>query len=148
MNSIYRPVRFPRQQLIPLYEGKVPAGFPSPAADYVQRRIDLNERLVHDKIATFFIRASGESMRDAGIQDGSILVVNSARPPISGDIVVASVDGKHTVKRLIRAGDQYELHPDNASGDFPIIKVTQELSIFGVVTSVITEFVRLAPRKQ
>jgi len=147
MDSINFPVWNPPKQLLPLYEGRIPAGFPSPAADYVQRRIDLNERLVHDKIATFFIRASGDSMRDAGIQDGSILVVNSARPPVSGDVVVASVDGKHTVKRLVKRGDRFELHPDNASGDYPVIMVEHELNIFGVVTSVITEFVRLVPRK-
>lgn len=147
MDSINFPKLNPPKQLIPLYEGRIPAGFPSPAADYVQRRIDLNERLVHDKVATFFIRASGDSMRDAGIQDGSILVVNSARPPMSGDIVVASVDGKHTVKRLVRVADRFELHPDNASGVYPVITVEHELNIFGVVTSVITEYVRLTARK-
>lgn len=130
--------------MLPFFEVSIPAGFPSPAADYVQRRIDLNERLVHDAVATFFVRASGESMRDAGIQDGSILVVNSARRAVPGDIVVASVDGKHTVKRLMKPGDHYELHPDNASGEYPIIKIRSELHVFGVVTSVITELIRLS----
>lgn len=144
MDSIFALACHPIRLRLPFFAASIPAGFPSPAADYVQRRIDLNERLVHDSVATFFVRASGESMKDAGIQDGSILVVNSARPPVSGDIVVASVDGKHTVKRLRKISGRFELHPDNASGEYPVIQVESELHIFGVVTSVITELVRLA----
>lgn len=143
MNSISLAADSPPQLPLPFFEASIPAGFPSPAADYVERRIDLNERLVHDAAATFFVRAAGESMKDAGIQDGAILVVNSARIAVPGDIVIASVDGRHTVKRLRQVGGRYELHPDNASGRYPVIRVSEELHIFGVVTACIVEFATL-----
>ena len=143
MDSIFLPANSLLVLSLPLIDTLIPAGFPSPAADYVQRRIDLNERLIHDAVATFFIRASGDSMREAGIHDGSVLVVNSGRPVTHGDIVVASVDAKHTVKRLLKVDGRYELHPDNALGDYPVIHVGEELRIFGVVTACIIEFVRI-----
>lgn len=140
MDSIIgKPAETPARLRLPLLLARVPAGFPSPAADYLERRIDLNEQLVHDTVATFFIRASGESMRDAGILDGTVLVVNAARPPVPGDIVVACVDGKHTVKRLMKRNGRFELHPDNASGRYPVIIPGSSLEIFGVVTSHIVE---------
>lgn len=142
MDSLSRPHPQPTPCALPLVEVRVPAGFPSPAADYVQRRIDLNEQLVHDVPATFFIRAAGDSMRDAGILDGSILVVNSARTAASGDVVVARIDGQYTVKRLRRHGDRYTLHPDNAHVAYPVLEAGEELHIFGVVTAIITELIR------
>ena len=129
MNRAFLPAECPLELELPLIEGSIPAGFPSPAADYVQARIDLNRRLVHDKAATIMIRATGDSMKDAGIQDGSVLVVNSARPPVHFDIVVVQVDGEHTVKRLHRVEGRLELHPDNASGQYPVIQVSHELRI-------------------
>lgn len=140
MDSILgKPADTPAPLHLPLLLARVPAGFPSPAADYLEQRIDLNEQLIHDAVATFFIRASGESMKDAGILDGTVLVVNAARPPMPGDIVVASVDGKHTVKRLMKIHGRFELHPDNASGKYPVIIPDSSLQIFGVVTSHIVE---------
>lgn len=147
MSSIIRPADNPPRLHLPCFTTGIPAGFPSPAADYVERRIDLNEQLVHDAVATFFVRASGESMKDAGIQDGSILVVDSARPAVPGDIVIACVDGKHTVKRLVKVAGRMELHPDNARERYPVIVASEQLHIFGVVTAVITELVPRGRRR-
>ncbi|MDP1539569.1 MAG: translesion error-prone DNA polymerase V autoproteolytic subunit [Moraxellaceae bacterium] len=140
MNSIFAQlVEVPSKQPLPLFDGHVPAGFPSPAADYVQKRIDLNERLVMHPAATFFVRASGESMHDVGILDGAILIVDAALKPTSGDIVVALVDGQYTVKRLIKTAQGFELHAANRYMAYPIIAPSSELQIFGVVTAHIVE---------
>lgn len=124
---------------LPLMQGVVPAGFPSPAADYVQHTIDLHERLIHHPEATFFIRVSGDSMTDAGILDGAILIVDASRTPSSGDIVVASIDGQFTVKRFKCVAGHYELHAENARQPYPVLRPSTELVIFGVVTSHIIE---------
>lgn len=146
MNSIFLPA-LPLSTLpLPAFEERVPAGFPSPAADHVQRRLDLNQRLIRDPAATFFVRAAGDSMRDAGIADGAILVVDCGRTPVSGDIVVAAVDGQHTVKRLYRRGGRIELQADNAAANYPVLKADESLQIFGVVTACITEFSRPSRR--
>lgn len=123
----------------------VPAGFPSPAADYVQHRIDLHERLIHQPESTFFVRVSGDSMIDAGIVDGAILIVDTARSPVAGNIVVATIDGHFTVKRLKRLAGRYELHAENAQAHYPVLRPSNELHIFGVVTSHIVE--HLSPRR-
>lgn len=75
-------------------------GFPSPAQDYVEKRIDLNELLVQHPSATYFVKAAGDSMIDAGIDEGDLLVVDSARKAEHGDIVIAAVGGEFTVKKL------------------------------------------------
>lgn len=128
---------------LPWLQGLVSAGFPSPAADYVQNTIDLHERLIHNPEATFFIRVSGDSMTDAGIVDGSVLIVDASRPPINGDIVVASIDGKLTVKRFKCVAGRYELHAENAQHPYPVLVPTEEMQVFGVVTSHIVEHVTL-----
>lgn len=147
MDSIWWFTRQPVALSLPLHLTPVPAGFPSPAADHVQKRIDLNERLVHDPAATFFIRASGDSMRDAGILDGSILVVDAGRLPQDGDIVVARIDGRHTVKRLRQVNGRHELHPEHAGGGYPVLHPGHELQIFGVVTAHIVEHHRRRPSR-
>lgn len=93
---------------LPFFDTSIPAGFPSPAADYIQNTIDLHERLVHHPAATFFFRVSGDSMIDTGIVDGSILIVGASRKPQSDDIVVSTIDGKYTVKRLRSVAGQFE----------------------------------------
>lgn len=118
---------------LPFFEGSVPAGFPSPAADYVQKRLSTDDLLIHDATATFFVKAQGDSMRDAGIIDGTVLVVDAGKQAHHGDIVVAKIDGGYTVKRLVLNQDRYELHPENAAGNYPILAPTEELQIFGLV---------------
>lgn len=148
MSSIIgKPLPSPRPLRLPLFQVLIPAGFPSPAADYVQNAIDLHERLIHNTQATFFVRATGDSMRDAGIVDGSVLVVDASRPPESGHIVVASIDDKYVVKRLKKVRGQFELHSENALVPYPVLRPSSDLQIFGVVTSHIVEHLKKPTRK-
>lgn len=137
----------PRSLRLPLFETLIPAGFPSPAADYAQNAIDLHERLIHNTQATFFVRTTGDSMRDVGILDGCVLVVDASRTPVSGNIVVASIDGKYVVKRLKKVRGQFELHSENAMVPYPVLRPSSDLQIFGVVTSHIVEHLKKPTRK-
>mgnify|MGYP003477965559 FL=1 len=140
MNSIFRPSLSPTVCRLPLFGDSIPAGFPSPAADYIESSIDLNELLVRDPLATFFLRVQGESMQDSGIRDGSVVVVEAGLTAVPGDIVVAELNGSFTLKRLRKVAGRYELHPDNP--DFPVIRISEgsELRIFGVVTATVHQF--------
>ena len=122
---------------LPLYLAPVSAGFPSPAEDYLDRALDLNELLISNPAATFYVRASGDSMRDAGIQTGDLLIVDRAIEPRPGKIVIAAVDGELTVKRLRTKDGRLYLAPENPA--YPNIEVSPEASfeIWGVVTCVI-----------
>jgi DNA polymerase V len=124
---------------LPLFGHKVPAGFPSPADDHMEALISLDEELIHHKAATFFVRAKGNSMTGTGIHDGDILVVDKSLEPISGDIVIASVDGNITVKRFIKEGSIIKLKPENPQHQEIIFHEGQELQIWGVVTSSTTK---------
>lgn len=125
----------------PLFSHKVAAGFPSPADDYIEGRLSLDEHLISNKEATFFVRAKGNSMTGAGIFDGDLLVVDKSLAPSSGDIVIAIVDGDLTVKRFIRRGEKVILKPDNPRFKEIEFKEGQELQIWGVVTSSVKKFV-------
>src|ERR1039457_4834295 len=92
--------------LVPLFGHKVPAGFPSPADDYIEGRLSLDEHLRPHKDSTFFVRAKGNSMVGAGIFDGNLLVVDKSLTPSSGDIVIAVVYSEITVKRFIKRGEK------------------------------------------
>lgn len=120
----------------PLFSSVVPAGFPSPADDYIEGALDLNEHLVAHPAATFYVRVTGESMRDAGIFPGDILVVDRSLEAHHGSIVIAVVNNELTVKRLYRKNGQVELHPDHP--DFPVITFEPgaELVVWGVVSGV------------
>jgi len=115
----------------------VAAGFPSPAGDYIETPLDLNELIISRPAATFFIRAIGESMSGAGIQDGDLLVVDRSLEAASGDIVVASIHGEFTVKRFVRAHGIAHLEPANAAFPSIIIDAQSETEIWGVVSYVI-----------
>ena len=127
--------------LSPLFGCKVAAGFPSPADDYIQGRLSLDEHLVQHRDATFFVRAKGSSMVGAGIFDGDLLVVDKSLAPKSGDIVIAAVDGELTVKRLIKRGATVTLKAENPDYREIEFKEGQELQLWGVVTSAIKKFV-------
>lgn len=126
--------------VLPLAGDKVCAGFPSPAEDFAVKRIDLTDVLITHPQATFLLRVSGESMRDAGIFDGDMLVVNRALKPQHGHIVVAVVDGEFTVKYLHQRAGRIKLKPANVT--FPDItpKEGQTLEVWGVVTASIKRF--------
>lgn len=125
---------------VPLYSHAVAAGFPSPADDYIEGRLSLDEHLISNKDATFFVRAKGNSMTGAGIFDGDLLVVDKSLTPSSGDIVIAVVDGDLTVKRFIRRGEKVILKPENARFKEIELKDGQELQVWGVVTSTVKKF--------
>ena len=122
---------------IPYSDIKCPAGFPSPAADYIQEGLDFNDYLVQHRAATFVFDVAGYSMLGAGICDGDKIVVDRSVTPRHGHIVVAVIDGQHTVKRLYLDGDAVELRPENP--DYPVIAIREgeELMIFGVVVGVV-----------
>jgi DNA polymerase V len=112
----------------------VAAGYPSPAQDYFDGRIDLNEHLVKDVTSTFIVRVTGQSMEQAGISDGDELVVNRALEPKDGSVVVAVLDGELTIKRLRITSSGVVLQADNPT--FPDIEVPalSDLTIWGVAT--------------
>lgn len=120
--------------------GSVAAGFPSPAEQYLEPPLDLNELLVKRPAATFFVRVQGESMIGAGIHDGDLLVVDRSLRPASGDIIIACVDGDFTVKTYRRDAKGVRLEPANP--EFPAISLRpgQELDYFGKVTAAIHRF--------
>jgi DNA polymerase V len=111
----------------------VAAGYPSPAQDYFDGRIDLNAHLVKDVTSTFIVRVTGQSMEQAGISDGDELIVNRALEPKDGSVVVAVLDGELTIKRLRITPTGVILQADNPR--FPDIEVPAlaELSVWGVV---------------
>lgn len=139
--SILSPMQGQLPIKVPLFGHKVPAGFPSPADDYVEGRLSLDEHLVRHKESTFFVRAKGHSMVGAGIFDGDLLVVDKSLTPASGDIVIAVMDGELTVKRLIRLGERVILRPENPRFQDVELKDGQELQVWGVVTSCVKKFV-------
>ncbi|MGF1527118.1 MAG: LexA family protein [Candidatus Competibacterales bacterium] len=120
----------------PLFASTVPAGFPSPADDYVEGQLDLNEYLIERPAATFFVRVTGDSMVGAGIFPGDILVVDRAREPVHGAIVIAVVNNELTVKRLYRRRGLLELRPENPAYTPLVVGGEMELLVWGVVTGV------------
>ncbi|MGZ9211155.1 MAG: LexA family protein [Candidatus Binatia bacterium] len=129
--------RSSRPLFLPLFSGKVAAGFPSPADDYIEKTLDLNELLVKKPAATFFARAQGESMLGAGIHPNDILVIDRSIEPVPGKIVICALNGELVVKRLKRLENQWILASENQY--YPDIRLHDELEmvIWGVVTNVI-----------
>ena len=122
---------------VPMYSNKVAAGFPSPADDYLEDKIDLNQYLVKHPAATFLVRASGESMINAGIFPNDILVVDRSLKAEEGKVVIAVVDNELTVKRYRKKGKNIVLEPENEAYDPIIISEESEAFVWGVVTNVI-----------
>ena len=131
------PASEPLKQTIPLFAGRVAAGFPSPADDYVEKRLDLNELLVKRPAATFFVRAEGESMLGAGIHPGDILVVDRSLEPVSGAVVICAVNGELTVKSLRYRDGQPLLVAENPDYADILLNEETDMVIWGVVTNVI-----------
>lgn len=122
---------------LPMAGEAVPAGFPSPADEYLEQPLDLNEYVAPRPEATFFVRVSGDSMTGAGIHHDDILVVDRSQQPAPGNVVIAFVDGEFTVKRLIRQGDTLALASENPN--YATIALTEETSfeVWGVVRHVV-----------
>ena len=117
----------------PLLGNEVPAGFPSPAQDYIEEHLDLNEHLISHPSATFFVTVAGYSMVDAGIYPEDILIVDRAVEPTHKKIVIAVVDGELTVKRLYKKSGRWFLAPENP--EFESLEITRDINfhIWGVV---------------
>lgn len=133
--EFFRPTELRGIISLPFFSYLVPCRFPSPAADYVEQRIDLNELLVSHPSSTYFVKATGDSMIEAGSSDGDLLVVDSSRTA-AGDIVIAAVDGEFTVKWL-QLRPAVQLNPMNSAYSPIIIGSEDTLDVFGVVTFIV-----------
>lgn len=144
--KLYRADDNPSSLTLPLFLERISAGFPSPAADYMDEGINLVRHLIAHPSATYVLRVSGESMRDAGILDNSLLLVDSSLQATHRDIVVACLNGEFTVKRLLLTPRPH-LRAENP--DYPAIPLNDEddTRIVGVVTTVINTF-RHNPRSR
>ena len=119
---------------LPFFDTKVQAGFPSPAEDHLEQRLDLNTLVIENPSATFFVRVAGESMRDVGITDGDILVVDRSIESWENRVVVAVIDSEFTIKRFTTEQETVVLKAENRN--YPSIKITPEMdfSVWGVVS--------------
>ena len=122
-----RFLRLRGEFLAPLLGVRVPAGFPSPADDYIEARINLNDYIITHPAATFYYRAEGNSMVDAGIFDGDLLVVDNSLTPQDNDIVVAIIDGERTLKQIKLSGGKIFLFPKNVK--YKPIEITESMNI-------------------
>ena len=140
VNTIVESVLWPDRSTKwarPLFLASVSAGFPSPAEDYIEGRLDLNRHLIKHPAATFFVRVAGDSMINAGIHPGDILVVDRALEPQDSNVVIAVIDGELTVKRISQRHGKLFLVPDNQAYEPLEILEEMEFEVWGVVTSVI-----------
>ena len=124
---------------LPFFDTSIPAGFPTPALDYQEEEIDLSRFLQPNPATTFIVRVKGDSMTDASIPDGCMAVVDRSIRPATGDIIVAALNGEYTVKRLVKAGRSWVLHPENAFYKPVIITEDADFQVWGVVTAVIVD---------
>ena len=135
--SLIKPAISHRE--MPYYEAKIPAGFASPATEYLGDTLDLNDYLIANNTATFFAKVEGDSMMGAGIFEGDLIVIDRSATPKHNNIVVAVIDNDFTVKRLWLK-DKIELRPENP--DYQPITLSGEVDmrIWGVVTAVVRKF--------
>ena len=125
---------------VPMASSRVSAGFPSPAEDFLEPSLDLNRTLVRNPASTFFARVSGESMKDAGIHDGDLLVVDKSIEPYDGCIAVCFLDGEFTLKRVKTDGRRVTLLPANDHYRPIETRPDDEFAVWGVVTYSIQKF--------
>ena len=128
---------------LPLFSSKVPAGFPSPAEEHVEKRLDPSEYLIDQKDATFFVTIQGQSMQDVGLLPGDKAVIDRSKIASIGDIVLAVIDNEFTIKTLSRKKDgSIRLLPANSTGEFAPIEITEGMNfeIWGVVTGSFRRF--------
>ncbi len=127
----------PNAAVVPFYQSPAACGFTSPAADYLQDTLSLDQLLIRHPAATFFVRAKGNSMEGAGIFDDDILIIDRALNPVDGDVILALWDGELIVKRLVYRRGRPELHSEQVG--YAPIRLNDEgrLDVWGVVTEVI-----------
>lgn len=116
-----------------LYTNTISAGFPSPAEDFIDKKLDLNEYLIKNPSATFLVKVNGNSMINAGISNGDILIIDRSIEPSDGKVVIGVINGEFTVKRILKKGKKIFLKPENEN--FKPIEITEEMDfkIWGVV---------------
>jgi DNA polymerase V len=121
----------------PNFDAQVHAGFPSPASDYLEGKLDLNKYLIKNPASTFFVRVSGDSMIGAGIHHGDLLIVDRSPEPKNKNIVIAVLNGELTVKRIKFNNGKITLEPENK--DFPVQEISNDMQfeVWGIVTNVI-----------
>jgi len=122
---------------LPLFACPVSAGFPSPAEDYLEGKLDLNQHLIKNPISTFFVRVAGDSMIGAGIHSGDLLIVDRSLEPRDGRVVIAVVDGELLVKRICISRGKVSLTAENPNYPPLILREEMDFEVWGVVTSVI-----------
>jgi DNA polymerase V len=133
---VYKPDRSTKRRQ-PIFMATVPAGFPSPAADYEEGKLDLNRHLIKNPAATFFVRVAGDSMLKAGIHSGDLLVVDRSIEPRDKNVVIAVVNGELTVKRIRIRRNKLTLEAENDAYRSQEIDEQMEFEVWGVVTNVI-----------
>lgn len=124
-------------QELPLVTHGVSAGFPSPALDFMEYKIDLNKHLTRNPLSTFYIKVSGHSMVNAGIDDGDLLVVDRSLEPMDGRIAICLIDGEFTVKRLKINADGLYLIPENPAYQPIAVTDQNQFLLWGMVTYVV-----------
>ena len=130
-------------ETVPYILSRISAGFPSPADDYIENNLSISELLIKNQLSTFLMKTSGETMIEAGINDGDVLVVDRSLEARSRDIVIAIFEGNLTVKRLIiKADGSAILKSENPLYKNILISEYTELEIWGVVTSAIHQFIK------
>jgi DNA polymerase V len=136
-SAVYWNTLTPRSQPLTLFDTRVAAGAPSPAEDFSDGQLDLNDHLLKNPESTFFVRVSGDSMINAGINPEDLLIVDRSIRPAQGRVVIAVVNGELTVKRLFKENNKVFLMPENPN--YPALEITEEMDfmIWGVVTNVI-----------
>ena len=122
---------------LPLMNSAVAAGFPSPAEDHLDLPIDLNKYLVKNPAATFYVRVDGDSMDEAGIHQGDLLIVDRSESHGTGSVVLAVLNGEFTVKKLIKKGNELYLESSNSAYAPIKIEIETDFKVWGVVTYVI-----------
>ena len=122
---------------LPIFTTRISAGFPSPADGDIEAKQDLNQLLIRNPLATYFVRVSGDSMIDAGIHSGDILIIDKSLEPTEGKIVIAAIDGDLTVKRLKRIKGKLYLIAENANYAPIPIEPESDFQIWGTVTYVV-----------
>lgn len=134
--EVFKPALAEKQNA-PLFESGVSAGFPSPAEDYIDKKLDLNEYLVLNPASTFFVRVEGDSMLGAGIHSGDILIVDRSVKVVDRKVIIAILNGELTVKRIRIVDGNVSLVPENEN--YSIIEIDEniEFEVWGVVTSVV-----------
>lgn len=135
-----QPISIGTKLKLPFYISRVNAGFPSPAEDYIEKFLDLNEHLIEKPAATFFVKVNGDSMKEIGIRSGDLLIIDRSKTARNNSIVLAVVNGEFTVKRLIKRNGKILLKPENP--EFKSIEIVDgmDFEIWGVVVHAIHSY--------